>query len=102
VTLEKWNLPLDQTLVLFKHILTVPPITPRLSFLKRRINMKVKTILALSIAALSLNTFAYEGHGFRIISEKFTTTSKFGSGIREVEKGKSHFNDLDLDKKKSH
>lgn len=43
--------------------------------------MKIKTISAIILSALSLNCFAFQGEGFKIISEKVTQSPGFNGGI---------------------
>jgi hypothetical protein len=43
----------------------------------------IKKIIALS--ALSFSVFAYQGEGFKIVSEKFTSTPGFGGGFVSVD-----------------
>ncbi len=46
--------------------------------------MKLKLISALILSAISIHAIAYEGKGFKIISEKVTHSPNFVGGFKEV------------------
>lgn len=47
--------------------------------------MKIRKLLCLSLLAMSANVLAMEGNGFRIVSEKMTSTPGFDAHFESVE-----------------
>jgi hypothetical protein len=46
--------------------------------------MKLRIVSALLLSAMSINVMAYEGNGFKIISEKITHSPGFIGGFQET------------------